>query len=199
MKAAIRPLEPGFLAENAAGWTQRWVSRREANASAAFAWPQHEGSYVNVLLREHLRDMTAGHCAYCDAFELGAAPRETIDHFRPKSAYPTLAYTWSNLFPCCDVCQTAKSERFVEALLKPDDADYSFERYFVYDVRTGELTPNPAAPTGDRDRASESIRIFDLNSAPRCSSRKRARNLVARYPSWREDLNALPYRFVLEL
>ena len=74
--------------------------------------------------------MTQRHCAFCDG-PLGIESRETVEHFRPKSKFPELAFAWENLFPCCDVCQSHKGERFDLHLLKPDDDDYHFERYFV--------------------------------------------------------------------
>jgi len=50
--------------------------------------------------------MTQAHCAFCDG-QIGAESRETVEHFRPKGLFPELAYAWDNLFPCCDLCQSA--------------------------------------------------------------------------------------------
>lgn len=131
MTPARRPPVPAWYAANWEGWRERWLARRE------WAWPTSEGRRVNVrLFEEALRPMTDGHCAYCDADHLGAAARETIDHFRPKATFPTEAFDYDNLYPACDVCQTAKRDTWDEHLLRPDEPGYDFDRYFVCDADT---------------------------------------------------------------
>lgn len=61
----------------------------------------------------------------------------------PKSTFPREVYRWVNLFLACDVCQKAKGEDFHETALKPDATDYGFDRYFLFNVRTGEDRAQP--------------------------------------------------------
>jgi uncharacterized protein (TIGR02646 family) len=141
--------------------------------------------------------MTAGHCAYCDGYELGESSRETIDHFRPKSRFPELAFAWQNLFPACDSCQLAKRD-FHEQLLKPDEEGYEFARYFVLNFKTGDLEPNPGALPEEQQKAQNTIALLSLNRAPLARGRLRAarasrRAALSDGPSASRE--ALPYRF----
>jgi len=89
--------------------------------------------------------MTADHCSYCDGFPMDRSgrTRKTIDHFQPKETFPEHAFTWSNLFACCDACQNVKGTRFLEDLLAPDKPDYRFERFFLFNYRSGAIEVNP--------------------------------------------------------
>lgn len=48
-------------------------------------------------------------CAYCEKkiFEHGQ-----VEHYRPKSIYYWLAYSWDNLLLCCSACNVYKSDNF---------------------------------------------------------------------------------------
>jgi len=62
----------------------------------------------------------------------------TIDHFRPKSLFPRLVASYSNLHYCCNECNTYKADRwpsdaeltngyrFVEACVDDPDEHYEF-------------------------------------------------------------------------
>ncbi len=106
--------------------------------------------------------MTKAHCSFCDAYPMGCRIPPTIEHFRPKTGFPLLAYKWDNLFLCCGLCQE-KGDKFHKNLLKPDDEDYSFDAYFEIRWDTGELTPNEDAPRADQERAEYTIRLYRLN------------------------------------
>ena len=139
--------------------------------------------------------MTQEHCAFCDG-RIGTESRETVEHFRPKSEFPNLAYTWHNLFPCCDLCQSQKLEKFDEALLKPDAADYRFEEYFIANYKTGELEPLPNAPTEIKRRAEVTIDLYGLKLPTRNKARLREWERFVRDPqACLDDYN---YRFFLE-
>lgn len=161
MRACTRGAEPPQL-ENAAEWTAAW--QRRAPEGGQFAWPTVDGTRLNQHLLPHLRAMTQEHCAYCDNY-LDEGLAESIDHFKPKAAglFPELAFTWNNLFPACATCQKQKLDQFSARLLKPDEPTYSFDRYFVFRVRSGFIEPRPGLRAADRARAEETIRILGLN------------------------------------
>jgi hypothetical protein len=46
--------------------------------------------------------------------------------------------------------------------LRPDDDDYTFERYFLREI-DGSIIPNPAASTQDTERALATIELLKLN------------------------------------
>lgn len=49
-------------------------------------------------------------CAYCEK-TLEDEPRH-VEHYRPKSKYYNLAFTWNNLFGCCWACNNKKGSVF---------------------------------------------------------------------------------------
>ncbi|MEK7676451.1 MAG: HNH endonuclease [Verrucomicrobiota bacterium] len=78
-------------------------------------------------------------CMLCDANE-----STDIEHYRPKSIYPTLALTWENLLWACTACNRFKGDRFPpdtelgSQILNP--VDDSVWDYFFID-QFGTLTP----------------------------------------------------------
>jgi len=185
LRKLYRPEAPEILRENAARWTENYLERRH------FYWPKE--SYPSI--REKLGEMTQTHCAFCDG-PLGVESRETVEHFRPKSQFPELAYTWDNLFPCCDVCQSSKREAFHELLLKPDAREYRFSRYFMVDYRTGAIEASAIADETGQQSARITVGLYGLNSP----ARKRARLRELEYYRSKDNpvLDDYSYRFFLE-
>jgi uncharacterized protein (TIGR02646 family) len=130
-------------------------------------WPQWKTRKINHVLFALLCHQTADHCSFCDGYPMtDDMTSETIEHFRPKSgphARPDLRLTWDNLFACCSGCQNAKRDQWADALLKPDEPDYSFNRYFSCQFTTGKLVPKRRLPEADRIRAEKTIQLYDLN------------------------------------
>lgn len=141
-----RPAEPDCLRDNAPTWNANFIAKRQADPKAKFNWPDRDCCQQT---RKTLVGMTRKHCAFCDGPFVES--RKTIEHFKPKSRFPELAFTWGNLFPCCDKCQSSKLEKFDERLLKPDEDAYEFNRYFLVDYKTGEIQVSPLA--GDQEQA----------------------------------------------
>jgi len=57
-----------------------------------------------------LKDIYKNKCAYCETHFNQSFIK--IEHYRPKSVYYEFAYSWSNLLPICDICNTTKSNNF---------------------------------------------------------------------------------------
>jgi len=57
-----------------------------------------------------LKDIYKNKCAYCETRFNRSYIK--IEHYRPKSIYYTLAYSWTNLLPICDICNTIKLDNF---------------------------------------------------------------------------------------
>ncbi len=115
--------------------------------------------------------MTAGHCSFCEAFPLEGQSNEPIEHFRPKSKFHSLAYDWSNLYYCCEKCQSSKGEQWSEDLLAPDAPGYRWSDWFEFDYTTGQLKPNTFAHSTSQERASVTIRLYGLDSSERVRRR----------------------------
>lgn len=162
---------PDVLAQNAQSWGAEFAQRRAENGAYRFRWKMVGAQSVRDIILPILKEITRNHCSFCDGFPMGATSRDTIEHFRPKSQFPYLSYDWSNLFLCCDVCQSAKLERFDERLLKPDEMDYEFEKYFENDYLTGELKSNPKASLEEQEKAQTTIEFYGLNNSERMRAR----------------------------
>lgn len=191
-----RPEEPEVLKKKGEEWGWRYKNNREKNPAHQFTWPQVKGEKLNHILKIPLIEMTKQHCSYCDGYPLGKMGRQTIEHFKPKSKFPDLAFQWDNLFICCDVCQTEKDEEFDDLLLKPDMDDYDFFRYFQINFSTGEITPNPRAAEDDQQRAKKTIKLLGLNNSGLPGYRRRD---FLHYSSWQDkeyEIDDLSYRFM---
>jgi uncharacterized protein (TIGR02646 family) len=56
--------------------------------------------------------MFGAKCCYCEA-KVDAVSHRHVEHFRPQSIYPRLAYEWSNLLFACERCNsTHKRDQF---------------------------------------------------------------------------------------
>ena len=197
MKACDRPDCPDWLGNHWEKWGEEYAQRMETNPQYSFNWKTYEGERVNKKLLPLLKEMTQGHCAYCDWFPMDVGTDSTIDHFRPKAQFPEDVYLWSNLYLCCRTCQEKDGQSFNDALLRPDEVDYEFDRFFIYNFRNGELQPNPQASTTDLQRAQRTIDVLKLNMGGRPAARMRAtRQFRNTIPSERL-LDEWPFRFIL--
>jgi uncharacterized protein (TIGR02646 family) len=166
-----RPEAPQFLKDNWQKWGEEFQKNKEENSSFSFQWKQYNKQKVNHLLLPILKDeMHKDHCVYCDGYLRSS---ETIEHFRPKSRFHLLVYQWENLFYACTICQKNKLEEFDEKLLKPDEEDYSFEKYFLYNFSSGEIEINPSSTIIEQERAKKTIKLLKLNDEGLCKQRKR--------------------------
>jgi uncharacterized protein (TIGR02646 family) len=142
-----------------------------SNPKHRFEW----GAALREAIRAALLPMTQERCAYCDGDLRPATVQPNIDHFKPKSRpeFHELVCTWGNLFPACTPCNQAKGNRWDERLLKPDDLEYRFDRYFAYAYDTDKLEPNPVASERDQEQAAATIELLGLNGSRHCASRRR--------------------------
>lgn len=176
MRKLERPPEPEVLQLKSAQWNQQWVELRQKNPSAQFTWYSHEGRTAREWLIDELREMTLSHCAFCDAWPMDDQSLESIEHFRPKhdERFLDLAFTWTNLYYCCDRCQNHKGGQWEDELIAPDEDSYEFEDFFEFDVSTGVISPNRCANSELQKRAEATIRIFGLNEGRRPFRRRHA-------------------------
>lgn len=190
MMKFTRGRRPGYL-DNYRRWGRKYAEQRR-QGNTEFKWR----TSVKEKLKMDLAKLTVSHCSFCDSYPLG---QETIEHFRPRSQFPKLAYVWHNLFLCCEACQGAKDDRFDKKLLKPDRLDYDFNRYFIVNFKTGEIGVNPSASVNDQERARITIAVYGLNShiGTRNSYRVRIENQIKQGKiKLPRDIDDLSYRFL---
>lgn len=190
MERIIRTEAPDWLNENWREWGKQWKKRRIENKQASFHWHRRGDE-----LRDKLCEMTQEHCSFCDAYSLPGDIEPTIEHFKPKSKFPLEAYKWQNLFISCRYCQ-GKNDRFDERLLKPDEIDYEFDKYFDIDFFKGILKPNEDASEKDQERAKITIEYYGLNKNSKPQRRKKWLKHFKNSKDW--PIDEAPYRFYIK-
>ena len=165
MRWIDRGPEPGGVQEYHLMFTQGWVEYFSAGAGG-----RPDDSYWREF-RGMLGDRSAGNCWYCVRRCLreadGGERAPTVDHFRPLSRFPELAYRWSNWIFSCYRCNSEhKEDRWPDTgYVDPSaiDEEERPERYFDYDSDTGEIIPMHGLTSEGRERAQRSIDDLGLN------------------------------------
>ena len=165
MKWVDRGPEPARVAGYARQFTQGWIDHFENRGGE-----RPSDSYWREF-RPALGSRTNNVCWYCErqcyvnAETGGRAP--TVDHFRPLSKFPTLAYTWSNwVFSCRRCNEDNKDNGWPEwGYVDPCAAvpEEHPEHYFDYDAATGEIIPKDSLAGGARRKALRTIDDLGLN------------------------------------
>ncbi|MDI3183250.1 retron Ec78 anti-phage system effector HNH endonuclease PtuB [Pseudomonas paracarnis] len=113
-----------------------------------------------------LEAMQSRRCAYCEAAI--AEGNRHIEHFVQKGRDPRVTFQWDNLFGSCnreDSCGKYKDHGAGAYkpgdLLKPDVDDP--DHYFVF-VADGTIQLRAGLNDTDRQRASETLRVFNLDA-----------------------------------
>ena len=165
MRWINRGPDPGHVEAYAREYTPRWVSyfrdRVGARPTDSF-WRE---------FRTQLGELSEYVCWYCErrcdrASEVGGRAA-TLDHFRPLSRFPNLAYDWSNWVFSCHRCNVEnKQDRWPEnGYVDPAASDEKErpENYFAYDMRTHDVIPRDDLGEDDRRRAWDTIEDLGLN------------------------------------
>ncbi len=121
--------------------------------------------------RPALGNRSGNICWYCErqcqpASEAGGRAA-TVDHFKPLSRFPELAYEWTNWIFSCSRCNGEnKQDKWPDCgYVDPGEPEPSErpERYFDYDTATGELIPKWGLPAEARYKALQTIDDLGLN------------------------------------
>lgn len=145
-----------------------------------------------VEIWQALETMQRQRCAYCEA-AITEGNRH-IEHFVQKGRDPRVTFQWDNLFGSCnreDSCGKYKDHcagAYNPAdLLKPDVDDP--DHYFVF-VADGTIQLRASLSDADRQRASETLRVFNLDAEHGALRHMRQRE-TAGYVPIAEELWAL--------
>lgn len=163
MRWIDRGAEPAEVAGYAQQFTQGWIDyfqNRTGDRPSDFLWS---------IFRPGLGSRSKNVCWYCermcDAETGGRTP--TVDHFRPISRFPHLAYEWSNWVFSCRRCNGENKRDSWPDLGYVDPAATEVgerpERYFDYDAATGEIIPKPGLTGDARERARQTITDLGLD------------------------------------
>ena len=195
-----RPKAPDWLDKNWKKWGKEYVDKLGKNPKYKFSWKQYKKEKVNHLLLPLLKKMTADHCSFCDGFPMGQGLiKETVEHFRPKALgmFPELVYMWANLFVACHFCQE-KGNKFDIKLLKPDEDDYDFNKYFIFNFRTFEIETRKGdgISDADKERAEITLKIYKLNYTGRSKAREREFKNYLNADIDSRNINDFSYRYM---
>jgi uncharacterized protein (TIGR02646 family) len=184
---------PEYLKSNWKIWGIEWkLQYRDPNRNNTFNW---RGHWEDLILN-YLGLSTQFHCSFCDIDNITVGAAATIEHFKPKHKFFSVAYHYNNLYSCCGECQK-KGKRYSTLLIKPDLPIYSFEEYFEIDISNGEINPNPAKTLLNRQMAEKTIELYKLNNGDKPRLRLKSLNLyISSNPTMHIDNYS--YRFFIE-
>lgn len=113
--------------------------------------------YRHQDIKEKLFASSHQKCAFCEAKPAESGNIE-VEHFKPKSLYPELAFEWDNFLPVCRKCNDSKSNHDTgkEPIVDPssDDPETIFTYNFI----------NIVSKNDKNEIADRTIEICDLNS-----------------------------------
>lgn len=148
MKTLSKGPEPEVLLTNSTAW----------NAAFAAAPPSERGRLArwgDETIKAALSVETQGLCAYCEG-RLEDVSYAHVEHILPKSKFPLMSHTWSNLTRACQRCNTGKGDYHEPGLevLNPyrDDVEHRLR------IRGGLVDWN-----AQDERAELTVRQLQLN------------------------------------
>ena len=168
---------------------------------ASYNYQQHTWEDVSSSgksqIRNSLKKMQDCRCAYCEGSIY--SNNGHIEHFRRKNPahFPELSFVWCNLFLSCDSLQHCGHHKdrpnagcYNPAdLVKPDKDDPD---QFFYFHSSGEIRSRSGINTAQSTRATETIRVFNLNCGELKANRRRALRIYQeRDPGFLEELMEL--------
>lgn len=87
----------------------QWLQGNQLNPTRP---PADRSHFAHGDVRTQLEVMFGYKCAYCESDVTAVTPQH-VEHYRPSSRYPGLAYQWENLLLACPHCNsTYKKDRF---------------------------------------------------------------------------------------
>lgn len=117
-----------FEAEPLAGGVRRAGYKAFAPASLPQSkgkpkWPPKWRQWKSI--KKGLLATSRNKCSYCESGS-GADQWGQVEHFHPKSLFPTQAYEWGNYLYSCEICNVTKSNKWPDAgsYLRPDAAGF---------------------------------------------------------------------------
>ncbi len=69
---------------------------------------KYNDRYKYKDIKEKLKLIYKNKCAFCESY----CEQLHVEHYRPKSKYYWLAYSWDNLLLACPTCNSSKGNRF---------------------------------------------------------------------------------------
>lgn len=121
-------------------------------------WKDHD-YWIKVI--EYMRKAYKGVCSYSALWISPVTGTHTIDHFKPKSLYPRLAYEWENFRYVSLRYNNAKGTKTIidPFTLKPG--------WFVMEFPSLQVKPSPDLSPSDAEAVRQTIRVLKLDKSAR--------------------------------
>lgn len=98
-------------------------------------WPPRWRQWSQI--KKKLLAISLNKCAYCESLS-GADQHGQVEHFRPKSIFPTRAYDWDNYLYSCELCNHTKDNKWPDTGPYPRPDDPAFDPdWFAFDAAGG--------------------------------------------------------------
>lgn len=182
MRKLFRPQEPYSLKSISKQLKKESVSLmlsvggypKLSEADKSRLWNKFKGSSGI----EKIKAMSNKKCAYCEC-QIEVSSYIELDHFYPQSLYPSAAYSWKNLLPCCSRCNKAKTDWDTKLLpiINPAKIDPRFFLTFrgVYPLPLSNLN------TVDTLIATRTISVLKLDRSALLRARQPLYNAIIEF------------------
>lgn len=143
----------------------KWLAKKNIDLDL----PAPDRFEFNPIWRDCLDAMYEAYdrvCAYGGFYIERVTGAPTIEHFKPKSKVPRLAYEWSNYRMVCSLLNGRKSD--YEDVLDPFSLP---PETFYLNLLSGEIYPNPNLDNPARIAALATIKRLKLDG-PECRKRR---------------------------
>ncbi|ELQ6046419.1 hypothetical protein R2200_002023 [Cronobacter malonaticus] len=105
--------EPNYLATRAVQWTTNLNNAVNLYGSYDAIPKKEKDSLTEHYRHQHIKDAlfptSFNKCAFCECIPEDGGNFIQIEHYFPKSIYPSLCFSWDNFLPSCNKCNLAKS------------------------------------------------------------------------------------------
>jgi uncharacterized protein (TIGR02646 family) len=142
-----RVIAPTDLTKNAVKWTQKYLeccddlNKNPKSMDLKKKKELSENKYRHSAIQKVLKEaMFHGKCAFCER----KRDYPHIEHFRPKTDFPSLCFEWNNLLLACEVCNgtSYKGTKFpidaagIPLFINPCDEDPNDHLDFIIEADT---------------------------------------------------------------
>lgn len=162
------PIPPHILIEKKDLWTRELLDNiSRFNGFSAIPKEIKDRMWKNYrdsAIKEALFQASFNKCAFCES-KPGESGNIEIEHFRPKSLYPKLAFAWENLLPVCRKCNESKRswDTGKEPIINPAEEDPEVRLTYNH-LEIEPIDPQDIV-------AKRTIEVCNLNSLRLCTAR----------------------------
>ncbi|MGL4695161.1 HNH endonuclease [Enterococcus larvae] len=135
-------------------------NRRIQKLTNEYAENKSKRVWGKSFIKDQLLLMSHGKCVFCETELVERGKFMEVEHFHPKSLYPSEVVSWENLLPCCSECNRnkGKHDTKLEPIVNPTiDDPKSFLLFKNYRLK------------GKNEVGKRTIELLQLNSISRLS------------------------------